>query len=101
MHAVEMRLRSSRDAFAVKSTGTRNLFAEGGEMLRFTTGWARSGCDTVTVACWVSAPGGNRTVKSPAETVPPRIPMVAVRVVVVEEPPRRLKVLSLIHISEP
>src|SRR5260221_7786382 len=65
-------------ASATRSTGKRNLFALGGEMLRFTTGCDRSGCDTVIVAVERRAPGGTVTEKFPAETGPPRSPIVRV-----------------------
>src|SRR6058998_3657771 len=64
-----------RLAFATRRTGRRNPFAVAGEMLRLTTGRARSGCVTVIVAVRVSASGGTTMVKSPTETVPPRTPM--------------------------
>src|SRR5882672_11259647 len=76
---------------ATRRTGRRNRFAEAGEMLRLTTGCARSGCDTVTVAVVRSAAGGKTTVKLPTDTTPPRMPMVLVLVVVEPPPPRRLR----------
>src|SRR5712671_501891 len=82
-------------ASATRSTGKRNLFALGGEMLRFTTGCDRSGCDTVIVAVERRAPGGTMTEKFPAETVPPRSPIVRVEVVgvaVEPEPPNRPRI---------
>src|SRR6266850_1114304 len=78
-------------AFATNSTGSRNLFAVAGAMPRFTTGCARSGCETVTVAVRVSARGGITTVKSPTEMTPPRIPTTTLFVVALDDPPRRLR----------
>src|SRR5690242_8217439 len=90
MHATLRSEGSSGLTFATRSTGSRNPFADAGAMLRFTTGCARSGCDTVTVAVCRRARGGTTTLKSPTETVPPRGPITTLLDVVLEvDPPRR------------
>src|SRR5882724_4723831 len=78
MHERESSAGDRRFAFAVRSTGTRNRFADAGEMLRFTTEWFTSGCETVIEHVRRSAAGGMTTVKSPAEITPPRRPTVLV-----------------------
>src|SRR5437899_7628674 len=77
-------------ASATRRTGRRNRFAEAGEMLRLTTGCARSGCDTVIVAVWRRAAGGTMTVKLPTDTVPPSTPMTFDLVVELVVPPPKL-----------
>src|SRR6266436_1478187 len=92
MVATERSAGSRRFAFATRSTGSRNPFADAGAMPRFTTGCARSGCDTVIVAVCLRAKGGITTVKSPTDTTPPRSPTTTLFEAVLEEdPPRRLR----------
>src|SRR6267142_586323 len=88
MYATERSERFIGVASAIRSTGSRNLFALAGVMLRLTTGRAGSGCDTVIVADVRSAPGGITSLKLPAETTPPRSPIRLVEVVCELEPRR-------------
>src|SRR6267143_2743527 len=91
MVASEMSEEPKCFAFPTSRTGRRKWFADAGEMLRLTTGCARSGCETVTVAVWMSARGGITNVKSPTDMTPPRRPTTTDFFVVLDDPPSRLR----------